>query len=110
MWIRLTLKPVIRAGAAVGALSLRFGPDGFETWRAWTLVLRFTDWIGNLSPPPRGTVVERVDLGPCRAEWVRARGVAAGAGARAVLYFHGGGYVACGLATHRRFAARLSRA
>jgi acetyl esterase/lipase len=27
-----------------------------------------------------------------------------------ILYFHGGGYVACGLASHRRLAAQLSRA
>jgi acetyl esterase/lipase len=27
-----------------------------------------------------------------------------------ILYFHGGGYVACGLASHRRLVARLSQA
>jgi acetyl esterase/lipase len=108
--IRLTLKQVIKVGAAIGALSLRFGPDGFETWRAWTLVLRFTDWLGNIGPPPRSTYVDRLELGTCRAEWVRARGVATGPAGRAILYFHGGGYVACGLATHRRLAATLSRA
>lgn len=110
IWIRLTLKQLIRLGAAVGALTLRFGPEGVETWRAWTTVLRLTDWVGNIGPAPRGTHVERVDLGTCRAEWVRARDVATATGGRAILYFHGGGYVACGLATHRRLAAKLSRA
>ncbi|MTE11424.1 alpha/beta hydrolase [Nocardia aurantiaca] len=54
--------------------------------------------------------VEAVTRESVRCEIVRAAGVPDGFGAGAVLYFHGGGFVAGGLHTHRRFVAELSRA
>ncbi|MER7544890.1 alpha/beta hydrolase [Actinomadura sp.] len=59
--------------------------------------------------PPRGTKVTKVRNLGCGAEWVRGRGVPADS-RRAILYFHGGGFVACGLRTHRRMIARISQA
>src|SRR5262245_30899366 len=49
-------------------------------------------------PRPRHTRVREVALPNCRAEWLRAKGSGT---ARAILYLHGGGFVMCGLNTHR---------
>jgi len=59
--------------------------------------------------PPRGTTTVPVTGLGCAAEWVRGPGVS-GDSRKAILYFHGGGFVACGLRTHRRMIARISRA
>jgi acetyl esterase/lipase len=106
--LRVTLRPCIAIGAAISALAIRFGPKGIEMWSVWTALLRFTDWDGPLARAPKGTEVERVRLPACDAEFVRAPGVRPDG--PVILYFHGGGYVACGIASHRRLAARLSRA
>jgi acetyl esterase/lipase len=60
-------------------------------------------------PQPRGTRIEDVSAGGVPAQWVSTRGLEA-ADSRTILYFHGGGYVACSCATHRDLAARISRA
>ncbi|TDC60268.1 alpha/beta hydrolase [Actinomadura sp. GC306] len=79
----------------------------------WTpFTLRFApllDLGAALMVPPRGTRVTKVKGLGCAAEWVRGRGVPPGSG-RVILYFHGGGFVACGLRTHRRMLARISQA
>jgi len=106
--LRITLRPLIAVGAATSALAIRLGPAGIEMWPVWTSLLRFTDWDGPFARPPRGTEIERVRLPACDAELIRAPGVQAGG--PVVLYFHGGGYVACGIASHRRLAAQISRA
>lgn len=55
---------------------------------------------------PAGTTVDTVRLGPCDAEWVRApRARDDGA----VLYLHGGAFIVCSLASHRRLVAATSR-
>jgi acetyl esterase/lipase len=60
--------------------------------------------------PPRGTVREPVWLNNCRSEVVRAAGVAPADGSgRAILYLHGGAFLACGLNTHARIVSTLSR-
>ena len=88
----------------------------------WTpLTLRFApliDLAAGLLRPPRGTRTVRVDGIGCAAEWVRGPGVGGGSGRSAgsggpgkvILYFHGGGFVACGLRSHRRMIARISQA
>jgi acetyl esterase/lipase len=50
---------------------------------------------------------EPVNAGGVTAEWISAPGVPTG---RAVLYLHGGGYVAGSIKTHRDLMARVSRA
>ena len=61
---------------------------------------------------PRRTVpaaIEPVDARGVPAEWLIPHGVARDA--PGVLYYlHGGGFVACSPATHRRLAARIARA
>jgi acetyl esterase/lipase len=62
-----------------------------------------------LLPVPSGTVSERVDLPECHGEWVRGDGIPAlEPGAPVVLYLHGGGFLSCGLTTHRGLVSRLS--
>ncbi|MGW4366475.1 alpha/beta hydrolase [Nocardia takedensis] len=74
-------------------------------------VLRATALIdlgARLLPVRTAVTVEAVAAGTVRCEIVRAAGVGDGFGAGAVLYLHGGGFVAGGTHTHRRFAAELS--
>ncbi|GAA3211022.1 alpha/beta hydrolase [Actinocorallia longicatena] len=59
--------------------------------------------------PPRGTHVKPVRLDGFGAEWVHGPGVGRSR-EKVVLYFHGGGWISCGLNTHRRMIARLSAA
>lgn len=68
------------------------------------------DFAARLLPVPEGTRWRDVDLAECPAEWLQAKGVTdihAG-NDRAVLYFHGGGFLTCGLNTHRRLVSRVS--
>lgn len=59
-----------------------------------------------------GTARRAVRFDKFRAEWVWHRNTVDPAKVRdaAILYFHGGGFVACGLNTHRRIVARIARA
>jgi acetyl esterase/lipase len=57
--------------------------------------------------PPRGTTVAPETIGTLPAEWVHGPGAE---GDAAVLYLHGGAFVAGSPATHRELAARVSRA
>jgi acetyl esterase/lipase len=61
-----------------------------------------------LKPVPRlrGTKVEFVKTPTWRAEFVRTGGTTNTDGA--ILYLHGGAFVFCGLATHRRIVERLA--
>ena len=58
-------------------------------------------------PLPAGVIREAREVNGVPAEWISMPGAAAD---RAVLYFHGGGYVIGSIATHRELAARLSAA
>ncbi|MBD8871094.1 alpha/beta hydrolase [Nocardioides donggukensis] len=57
-------------------------------------------------PRLRSTTVEHVQGDGWTAELVRPRG--AEPGREALVYFHGGAFLFCGLATHRRIVERLS--
>jgi acetyl esterase/lipase len=115
----MTLAPVIEERAGCGRparlaarLARRFVRP-LVTHLPWTpFTLRFAPLIdlgAALLVPPRGTKVTKVKGLGCAAEWVRGPGVPAGS-RQAILYFHGGGFVACGLRTHRRMIARISQA
>jgi acetyl esterase/lipase len=76
------------------------------------LLLRFAfllDRVALLPPPPHGTRRQRVHFGDYPGELLLGPGVSERTD-RAVLYFHGGGFVSCGLRTHRRLLAKLSAA
>jgi acetyl esterase/lipase len=57
--------------------------------------------------PTVGAKTETVDSGGVKGEWISAPGAAAD---RAILYFHGGGYVLGSIHSHRDMCERLSRA
>ncbi|MEJ7635791.1 alpha/beta hydrolase fold domain-containing protein [Aeromicrobium sp.] len=65
-----------------------------------------------LLPVHEGTMWRTVDLPSCNSEWLQAKGVSdiTGGNDRAILYFHGGAFLTCGLNTHRRLVSRISYA
>jgi acetyl esterase/lipase len=67
-------------------------------------VMEATAGVG---PLPEDVSFESVDAGGVPAEWVIAAGAS---GDRAVLYFHGGGYVMGSIVTHRGLVAGISQA
>jgi acetyl esterase/lipase len=91
-------------------LGARFGIKPFVS--AWMAVPDFpwpTGWVDGAAgwlPRPRRTQIGEIVLPHCRAEWVRAERSGT---ARAILYFHGGAFLTCGLNTHRALVSCLSR-
>lgn len=82
---------------------------------SWGLLpLPLLDSVAELLPMPRGVRSTRVGFAGFRAEWVWAEGVPApdesNGDSGAVIYFHGGAFLAGGLATHRREVARIAAA
>jgi acetyl esterase/lipase len=65
-----------------------------------------------LLPVHEGTMWRSVDLPTTKSEWLQAKGVdeITGGNPRAILYFHGGAFLTCGLNTHRRLVSRISYA
>ncbi|OBK85357.1 MULTISPECIES: alpha/beta hydrolase fold domain-containing protein [Mycolicibacter] len=90
--LRMVVRPVI-------ALFARF-PDA-----RWPF--GWVDRAAFLLPRPRGVRRQRVDLPHCCAELVTPKAPIAGA---AILYLHGGGFITCGLHTHRWLVANITRA
>jgi acetyl esterase/lipase len=115
----MTLAPVIEERAGCGRparlaarLARRYVRPLVAHLPRTPFTLRYAPLIdlgAALLVPPRGTKVTKVKGLGCAAEWVRGPGVPAGS-RQAILYFHGGGFVACGLRTHRRMIARISQA
>jgi acetyl esterase/lipase len=70
------------------------------------------DHAARLLPVHEGTSWRTVDLGPCSSEWLQAKDVRDlhGGNHRAILYFHGGAFLTCGLNTHRRLVSGISYA
>jgi acetyl esterase/lipase len=74
----------------------------------WALFpLALLDTAAGLLPAPRGVRYEKADLDGCTGEWVRPKNVS---GDGVLLYFHGGAFVTCGIATHRHAVARMAEA
>lgn len=69
-------------------------------------VRHVVDLAARAIPRLPSTEFERVEGDGWSAELVRARGAEPTRGA--IVYFHGGAFVACGLATHRRIVERLA--
>ncbi len=66
--------------------------------------------VARLLPVHEGTMWRSVDLPSSKSEWLQAKGVAdlTAGNDRAILYFHGGAFLTCGLNTHRRLVSRIS--
>lgn len=90
--VRTTVKPLIRAWA--------MAPQ-------WDWPTGLLDTLAGVLPQPDSSMIQPVDLESCGAEWIRAAAVDTD---RAVLYLHGGAFMACGLNTHRSVALRMSTA
>lgn len=65
-----------------------------------------------LLPVHEGTMWRTIDLASSTSEWLQAKGVPDidGGNDQAILYFHGGAFLTCGLNTHRRLVSRISYA
>ncbi|WP_456698762.1 alpha/beta hydrolase [Aeromicrobium sp. P5_D10] len=65
-----------------------------------------------LLPVHPGTMWRSVDHATSRSEWLQAKGVSDihGGNDNAILYFHGGAFLTCGINTHRRLVSRISYA
>jgi len=91
-------------------LGARFGVKPFvSAWMAAPGLPWPTGWVDEAArwlPRPRHTQIGEIVLPHCRAEWVRAEHSGT---ARAILYFHGGAFLTCGLNTHRALVSCLSR-
>jgi acetyl esterase/lipase len=70
------------------------------------------DHLARLLPVHEGTMWRTIDLASCGSEWLQAKGVSdiQGDNPNAMLYFHGGAFLTCGLNTHRRLVSRISYA
>jgi acetyl esterase/lipase len=70
------------------------------------------DHAARLLPVHEGTMWRSVDLTHTTSEWLQAKGVTDinDGNEQAVLYFHGGAFLTCGLNTHRRLVSRISYA
>lgn len=70
------------------------------------------DHVARLLPVHEGTSWRTVDLGSCTSEWLLAKDVRDihGDNPRAIVYFHGGAFITCGLNTHRNLVSRISYA
>ena len=91
----LTIKPTLTIGSYAPRLP----------W-PWGLV----DMAAKLMRPPAGTVRATISLPNCTAQLVRAAGVLPADGKRSVvLYMHGGAFLTCGVNTHGRLVAALSK-
>ncbi|TDD85510.1 alpha/beta hydrolase [Actinomadura rubrisoli] len=67
------------------------------------------DRLAARTRPPRGTRTQKVPFDGFGAEWVRGPGASPRLD-KVILYLHGGGWVSCGLNTHRRMVAWFSAA
>src|SRR5882757_5990441 len=106
-----TLPGTSRGARLLGPLLYRTLRQLMNRMRLTPRVLRLTylvDYLGVLLPAPRGSRVRKVLFPDFRAELVTGRGVSGSDST--VLYFHGGGFFSCGLRSHRRLVARISRA
>lgn len=75
------------------------------------------DQVARLLPAPEGTRWRAVDLPDAPAEWIHGPGTADdtasgdnSTASGAILYFHGGAFLTCGLNTHRNLVSRISAA
>ena len=73
------------------------------------LPLSLIEVAAGLLPTPSGVRYEKVEFGGFTGEWVRPD-TAPEDSDGIVLYFHGGAFVTCGVATHRHSVSRIAEA
>lgn len=77
------------------------------SWGMFPLTL--LDTAAGLLPAPRGVRYEKVTLDGFTGEWMRPKKLPESDDG-VLLYFHGGAFVTCGVATHRHAVARMAEA
>lgn len=116
--LSLAVNPRFFKGVSPQSKALGFGLRHtvrpiLATWSALPFRLRppnIVDHIARLLPVHEGTMWRTVNLPDCMSDWLQAKGVPdihAGNN-NAILYFHGGAFLTCGLNTHRRLVSRIS--
>ncbi|WP_081830645.1 alpha/beta hydrolase [Rhodococcus sp. UNC363MFTsu5.1] len=113
--IAVAAEPRFIAGASLRsrilAESVRFTvKPALEVWARWPSAMwpaGALDFAARMVPPGRGVGRRRIRLEHCDAEWLQARDAMRDA---VVLYLHGGGFLTCGLNTHRNLVSRISGA
>lgn len=93
--------------ATVLAIVARPVIAAFARWPQAPWPFTAVDIAGLLLPRPRHVSRQPVALPNCRAERITPTSARPGG---AILYLHGGGFITCGLNTHRRLAADIARA
>lgn len=92
---RLTIRPALSVGSHVPHLPWPFG---------------VVDYLGRALVPEAGTVRATIGLPNATAQLVRAPGVLPADGRRRiVLYIHGGAFLTCGVNSHSRIVAAVSK-
>ena len=94
----LTARPAIFLVALLGRLPW---PDALVA-----RCVRLLDVVARLLPSPAGSRFEEVQLPGCTARWYLPPRVPQQP-ERAILYLHGGGFIACSAHTHKRLANSL---
>lgn len=104
--------PPLFATARTGLNVLAHGVRYLAPTKQAFWVSRTVDTPAVVLVAPRGTRRRAVRFPGFRAEWLWHKTIEDPEHNRdgAILYFHGGGYVSCGLNTHRRFVAKIGRA
>lgn len=118
--LSLAVKPQFFKGTSTQSRLLGFGlrhtvRPVLGAWARLPFFLappNFIDHIARLLPVHEGTMWRTVDLNDCPSEWLQAKGVddIHAGNPKAILYFHGGAFLTCGLNTHRRLVSRISYA
>ncbi|MGW4846826.1 alpha/beta hydrolase fold domain-containing protein [Nocardia brasiliensis] len=102
--LRWTVRPLL----GLGAFFIHLGD---RPARAMFRLANCLDPVVGLLPSPRHIRRKPVDFSRFRAEWLWQDDISDPVRQPngAILYFHGGGFIACGLNTHRRFVAEIGR-
>jgi acetyl esterase/lipase len=116
--LTLAAQPQFFRGASVRSRLLGFGlrhtvRPALGAWARMPFDVfppNLVDHVARLLPVHAGTMWRAVDLADCRSEWLQAKDVSDihGGNPGAILYFHGGAFLTCGLNTHRRLVSRIS--
>lgn len=92
----------------VHGLARTFLRPAMRWWPLTPVTMAPITWLDHAmraAPKPRGVAFEPVRFDGYTGEWARATDARDDG---AVLYFHGGAFLFCGLGTHRRIAAMIS--
>ncbi len=116
--LSLAVDPKFFKGASTQSRLLSFAlcHTARPFFNAWSMLPRditppnLVDQIARFLAVHEGTMWRGITLPDCQGEWLQAKNVKDihGGNPKAILYFHGGAFITCGLNTHRRLVSRIS--